>query len=321
MVTRNEVVYAFRLLLGRDPENETAIEHFSHVSDWATLRNVFLNCAEFKSKVKIEPSVGGPDDFITSPPNAVDVEISEEHFDRLVKHVQTAWEILGAEKPHWSVLTNPLFLPDNIDANVAGFYDTGASSVDILVKAAARAGKTLPADWTCFELGCGVGRVTAYLAKRFDHVIASDISHPHLQITSEHLKRNGIENVRLLQLKSLKTLETLEPFDLFYSIIVLQHNPPPLIYRMLQLIFDKVKIGGCVYFQVPVAYPDYRFSITDYLTTVEQGEGAMEMHVLPQPYLFRLLQENGFRILDLQRDNWAGPTFHSVTVFAEKTRN
>ena len=161
---------------------------------------------------------------------------------------------------------------------------------------------------------------TSCLAGRFGHVIASDISHPHLKITRDRLQAIHIENVTILQLKSWETLESLEPFDVFYSVIVLQHNPPPLIHRILQLIFDKVRTGGFVYFQVPVACPGYSFSIADYLATVERGEGTMEMHVLPQVYLFRLLDEHGFRVLDFQRDNWAGPVYHSVSVFAEKMR-
>ncbi len=321
MVSRNEVIYAFRLLLGREPESEATIDHFQQAPTWANLRDLFLQSTEFKTKIKPDAFIDGSTDFITSPPSFVDVEISDEHFDRLVSHVQAAWETLGREQPHWSVLTNPKFLPDNIDANVGGFYDTGESSVQILEKAAARAAKDLPANWTCFELGCGVGRVTSFLARRFKHVVAADISYPHLQIASEYLSSKGARNVAFLQIKSLETLERLEPFDAFYSIIVLQHNPPPLIYRMLQLILSKVRVGGCVYFQTPVAQHNYRFSIDEYLAKVENGEGGMEMHVLPQVHLFRLLDENGFRILDLQRDNWPGPGFHSVTVFAERRDN
>ena len=233
MVTRDEVIYAFRFLLGRDPENEKVIEQFLAVPNLADLRVLFLECAEFKAKAKVEASTAGLIDFSLSPPSTVDVEISEEHFDRLLRHVQTSWEALGAEKPHWSVLTQPEFLPDNIEANVMGFYETGGGDVQKLEKAAARAVKMLSPDWTCFELGCGVGRVTSSLAKRFRHVIASDISHPHLRLASEHLQSKGVGNVTFLQLKSLEMLKNIEPFDVFYSVIVLQHNPPPLIYRLL----------------------------------------------------------------------------------------
>lgn len=320
MVTRDEVIYAYRLLLGREPENGAVIEKMLSLPSWKELRDAFVDCAEFKAKTHAGATIDCSADFTLSPRSNVDVEISDEHFEQLVKHIRTAWEALGTEKPHWSVLVNPDYLPNKIDANILDFYATGERSVQILEKAAARAGKTLPGEGTCFELGCGVGRVTSCLSNRFRHVIASDISQPHLEITRERLQAIDRNNVTLLRLKSLEILECLEPFDVFYSVIVLQHNPPPLIYRMLQLIFYKVRTGGFVYFQVPVAFPDYKFSIAAYLKAIERGEGAMEMHILPQVYLFRLLDEHGFRILDLQRDNWTGPAYHSITVFAEKLR-
>jgi 2-polyprenyl-3-methyl-5-hydroxy-6-metoxy-1,4-benzoquinol methylase len=318
MVSRTEVLDAYRFLLGRDPESAAAIDNLLHVPDWENLRELILNCAEFKSKCDPDAFIKGATDYINAAPNPVDVEISESHFNRLVEHVQTSWEALGREQPHWSVLTNPKFLPGSIESNVGSFYDTGESSVQIMERAATRAGKKLSFDWTCFELGCGVGRVTSRLVTRFKHVFAADISHPHLAIASEHLKSVNADNVTFVQMKSLDTLKGLEPFDVFYSIIVLQHNPPPLIFRMLQLILEKVRNGGCVYFQMPVASPHYRFSIDEYLTAIAKGEATMEMHVLPQVYLFRLLAEHGFRILDFQRDNWTGPRFLSVSVFAEK---
>jgi SAM-dependent methyltransferase len=319
MVTRDEVVYAFRLVLGREPENAAVIDQFLGIPDWENLRNLFFASAEFGAKTNSAPAADMLTSFINSPPNSVDVEVSASHFDHLVRHVQASWEALGRKQPHWSVLTEPIFLPDNIKNNVEYFYDTGGGSLHALEKAAARAGKGLPSNWTCFELGCGVGRVTAYLARRFGHVIAADISKPHLTLADAYLQSKDVRNVSLVQLTSLGVLESLQPFDLFYSIIVLQHNPPPLIYRMLQLIFDKVKIGGYVYFQVPVAYPDYSFSIEKYIGTIGKDEGTMEMHVLPQAYLFRALDEHGFRLLDLQRDSWTGPAFHSVALLAEKT--
>ncbi len=318
MVTRDEVVYAFRLLLGREPENESVIEQFRSAANWAALRELFLGSAEFRAKVNTKLSVDGSTDFINLPPNSVDVHVSDEHFHRLVAHVQLTWESLGREQPHWSVLTNPLFLSKNIDANASTFYESGESSVHLLERAAARAKKELRSDWTCFELGCGVGRVTAYLAQRFREVVAADISLPHLKLADEHMQSGGMKNVELLQLKSLATLQNMDPFDIFYSVIVLQHNPPPLIYRILQLVFAKVRTGGCVYFQLPVAYPNYSFSIREYLAEIERGKGAMEMHVLPQVDLFHLLDEHGLRILDLQRDNWTGTGFHSISILAEK---
>jgi SAM-dependent methyltransferase len=316
MVTRNEIIYAYRLLLGRDPEDEAAIERLLLLPSWTNLRSQFMGSSEFK--VKASRYVSGSPNFIALAPNVVDVQISEEHFGRLVGHVQSTWETLGVEKPHWSVLTNPEFLPDNIEDNVTNFYDTGKVSVDLLEKAAARASKIFSPEWECFELGCGVGRVTAHLASRFRNVVACDISLPHLRIASEHLKNSKITNTTFLPLKTLETLKNIDSIDIFYSVIVLQHNPPPLIYRILQIILSKVNIGGFAYFQVPVAHSSYSFSIDDYLESVERNDRKMEMHILPQVHLFQLLDEHGFQLLDIQRDNSTGRDFHSITVFAEK---
>jgi 2-polyprenyl-3-methyl-5-hydroxy-6-metoxy-1,4-benzoquinol methylase len=289
------------------------------VPNWASLREIFMASDEFKTKLKSIKAAGETrPDFMLAPPAAIDVEISPSLFDRLVAHVQTSWEELGEKQPHWSVLTNPLFLPENIDANVQNFYDTGERSLRILELAAERAGKELPPALTCFELGCGVGRVTACLARKFKHVIAADVSQSHLSIAGAHLLKKKIDNVGLVQIKSLGTLENMMSFDVFYSIIVLQHNPPPLIYRMLDIIFGKVKKHGLVYFQVPVWKPNYTFSIESYMESIARKEHLMEMHALPQAYLFRVFEEHRFRILDLQQDNFAGPAFQSVTVLAEK---
>jgi SAM-dependent methyltransferase len=320
MVTRDEVISAFRLLLGRDPESDAVVEQLSSAPSWEILRRTFLESTEFNANWRPNDFGDSSLDFANAPPNLVDVEISAAHLELLVEHVQRSWEALGRTQPHWSVLTNPEFSPDKIETNVANFYSSGEHCVKILERAAARAGRELSSNLTCFELGCGVGRVTAYLANRFEYVIAADISAPHLALADTYLCSKKLKNVTLLQLRSLVELHNLAPIDIFYSLIVLQHNPPPLIYRMLQLVFSKVRMRGCVYFQVPVAYPNYRFSINEYLSIIDNNEGNMEMHALPQVYLFRVLDEHGFRILDLQRDRWTGPGFHSITVFAEKIR-
>lgn len=319
MVTRDEVVDAFRFLLGRDPENIAVVDKFLPVPNWRNLRDIFATSDEFKAKLMNGiPAGTAPPDFRFIAPNAVDVEISPEHFDQLMTHVQASWEALGKQQPHWSVLTNPSFLPENIDANVQSFYDTGRRSVQILEMAGARASRELPPRLTCFELGCGVGRVTSHLAEKFKRVVAADISAPHLALAMEHLRKKCLDNVMIVQLKSLTVLENIEPFDVFYSIIVLQHNPPPLIYRMLDIILGKIKRDGFLYFQVPVSRPDYSFSIENYMKAIRDDKAQMEMHTLPQTYLFRLLDEHGFRTLDLQHDSWAGSEYQSVTVFAER---
>jgi 2-polyprenyl-3-methyl-5-hydroxy-6-metoxy-1,4-benzoquinol methylase len=316
LVTRDDVISAYRLILGREPESEEAIKSHLGVASLYDLRGVMMDSDEFKVN---EPN-GNPVDFTEVSGDHVDVHVSDAHFDRLVKHVQETWERLGATRPHWSVITDPQFLPEQINANLEEFYSTAEENIRVLEKAAKRANKVLAPEMKCFELGCGVGRMTGSLAKRFKHVLAADISYPHLQLADEHLRSIGAKNVSLIQMKSLNTLAELEPVDLFYSVIALQHNPPPLIFAMLQMIFGKIRRGGFVNFQVTVALPGYRFVVDEYLSRIEKRDNEMEMHVLPQVHLFDLLDKSGFRILDAQQDRWAGPKYQSMAIFAEKIR-
>jgi len=139
MVTREEVVHAYRFFFGRDPESERVIERWLPVEDWLSLRDVFLESSEFHAKfaARLETLIS-PDDVLAEP-NHVEIDISDGQYRTLIEHVQGAWEALGAEKPHWSVLTDPRFLPDKIEANLGGFYESGAQSWELVERAAARA--------------------------------------------------------------------------------------------------------------------------------------------------------------------------------------
>ena len=150
-------------------------------------------------------------------------------------------------------------------------------------------------------------------------MIACDISRPHLDLARAYLDDAGQQNVTLLRLARLDSLESLAPFDFFYSVLVLQHNPPPLINRILEITFGKLREGGFAYFQLPVAARErYEFGIEDYLKRAESDKATMEMHILPQRRLFHLLEKSGMRVLDFQIDGYSGPSFQSVSILAQK---
>ena len=309
-VSREEVIYAYRFLLGRDPEDEAVIRENLKLRSWIELRKRFINSAEFVAK-------NTQKNFSGIPANDVNMFVSEENFSKLIAHIQSSWEILGREKPHWSVLTQDEYLPQNIKSNINRFFETGNSGISSLSHALSRSNRVLRREGTCVELGCGVGRVTFALAKQFRDVTGIDVSRCHLSIAESYKVNNEVKNVTLLLMESLATLESLPSFDFLYSTMVLQHNPPPLIDRMLRILFKKINDGGLIYFQVPVAREGYSFSIDAYLQSIENKK-TMEMHVFPQVHLFKLLDDCGLQLLDLQRDNAAGPNFHSFTMLAEK---
>ena len=63
------------------------------------------------------------------------------------------------------------------------FFASGRGDLAALVSALERHG--VSGQLPVFEYGCGVGRVTAHLARAFPHVTACDISASHLEMAQQ----------------------------------------------------------------------------------------------------------------------------------------
>jgi SAM-dependent methyltransferase len=317
-VSEHDVRIAYQLLLGRPPENEKVVrDHVKTCQNMAALRKVFLQSHEFRVSTGAVLGVR-PLDW---PPLVVEVDASPEAIKRLFKHIEANWSELGRLEPHWSVLTDDRFkaaaLADK--ENFATFFRSGHHTVGSFEIMAKRAGIDLSKYQSAFELGCGVGRITAVLAEKFSSVCAADISAPHLKVASEQLRGRSTEGrVEWLQLKSPRDLLAVKPFDVFFSIIVLQHNPPPLIKVLLESVLSKLRSGGVAYFQVPTYALGYTFKTDEYIKKARDG-AKIEMHVLPQAQLWQLLHDANCELLEVREDTAAGDRFIiSNTILARK---
>ena len=53
--------------------------------------------------------------------------------------------------------------------------------------------------------------------------------------------------------------------DLLYSVLVMQHNPPPVIAELLRAFLGRVNVGGFAFFQVPTYAENYEFTLDRYV--------------------------------------------------------
>lgn len=319
MVSTDDVRMAYRLILGREPENETVLRDAANACGTLDdLRGAFLNSAEFRGK--LEGDISGPTRWSgMEPPMEVEDRVDEATLARLLERVGLCWTGLAEVEPHWAVLTNDNFTRSNIAAHQDAFYASGRNDVDRLAAFLARSSLSLPADARCLEIGCGVGRVTGWLAGRVGHVTAVDIAPPMLRLAGEHLDRLGVGNVSLAHLDSIARLGTLGAFDILFSVLVIQHNPPPVMGHLLRTALDTLAPGGIAYFQLPTYAPDYRFRAADYLAQDPRSH-KMEMHALPQHTVFALLEEAGLRVLEVAEDELVGNRlWRSNTILARKS--
>ena len=261
-----------------------------------------------------------------APPLACDLDAAPAERQALFDRVAAGWSMLGESEPYWSVLSAPKFRAAVFAGHADEFYASEQDAVGLIQAVFARNGCSLSALTSCLELGCGVGRSTASLARLLPQVIAVDISPAHLTAARDHLARAGLANVNWHQVRSVEDFAALPRFDLLFSEIVLQHNPPPVIAAMLERLFARLDPGGYCLFQLPTYLEGYRFEVKSYLAASRPPDRndlprSMEMHLLPQRVVYRLMREAGIELIEVVEDNLTGhPSYQSMTFFARKAR-
>jgi SAM-dependent methyltransferase len=298
-VTREEAVLAYRMMLGREPESEEVIAHaISAAPDVATLGRHFAASPEFGRRHGINQHAAPRFD---APPLEIETEATPEELARLTEHLARYWTRMGVDAPHWSVVTQERFRPENIGANLAEFYEGGAWDGAVLDATLARIGRRAEEFAHAVDYGCGVGRITVHLARRFAVVTGLDISAPHLELAAAAVKEGGHANVTL-QRVTAADLMPVPRCDLWFSRIVLQHDPPPIAFEVLRRTFASLAPRGVAVFQIPTWCEGYRFRIAEYLAWRPGAE--MELHVVPQRAVLELAHRSGLILREIREDNY-----------------
>jgi SAM-dependent methyltransferase len=249
----------------------------------------------------------------------VDTDASDDQLTACLEKIRAAWTHLGIIKPHWSVLTHRQFLPENLGDSIDAFYASGEAESAGIENILARHDCSSLSEKICVEYGCGVGRVTMGLARRFGWVHGYDISPGHLSHAAERAKEIGLTNITF-HLCSENLLMQLNECDVAYSRIVFQHNPPPVQIRLIKNLLGALKPGGTAIFQVLTYMKDYHFNTREWLKKNHPPD--MQMHCLPQQKIFEIIAAENCIPLEVGDDDSAGhlDTWISNTFVARKLK-
>jgi SAM-dependent methyltransferase len=313
-ISKEEVLWCYRMILGREPESDAVVQARMTMKDLATLRKAFFHSPEFlKKRAALSgtrpPSPSLPLDL---PENEIETEATTTQLAECLAKIKQAWTHLGAAKPHFSVLTNKQYLPENIDDNMEGFWASGEVEAARFERMLTHHGGINLSSKTCLEYGCGVGRVTMGLAKRFAQIHAYDISPEHLNLAKKRATELGHSNCTF-HLCPDNPLHPLELCDFFYSRIVFQHNPPPVIKQLIRNALQALKPEGIAIFQVPTYRVNYRYSIDEWIATNHPLD--MQMHCIPQQIIFSIIIDENCTLLKMREDNSPGSNLFISNIF------
>jgi len=312
-VSDEAVLWAYRLFLEREPDSyENFLEH-KKCADHGMLARRFTSCREYQNTHSSGPKIGQHLDVDNIQ---IEVNCSQQELQLMLSRIGAAWSWFGENEPHWSVVTNDSFLQSNIADNIDSFYQSGRTDVARLL-AALRRNEIDPTEIRKVgDFGCGVGRITLALAKTFEYALGIDISKSHIALAEKQQEAVGCTNAKFTSISSVKDLSDVGKLDLIISLIVLQHNPPPVMAEILKTLLETLNSKGLIYFQIPTYIKGYTFSVKEYLS---KDQPKMEMNAIPQRQLFQILEKQNCQIIEVREDTLTGSaSMVSQTILARK---
>ena len=172
--------------------------------------------------------------------------------DSRLRALQRDWEDLGSLDPLWAILSDATRRATGWD--LGDFLATGDREVEELL---ARVGSMgLPARHDrALDFGCGVGRLTRALSRRFGETVGVDISVTMI----DHARRLNADTSNcsfVHHADSDLAILADASFDLVYSKFVLQHMPGrDVAERYVGELVRVLRPGGALVFQVPGRIP------------------------------------------------------------------
>ena len=300
-VSSEQARWAYRLLLGREPENEQVVTDLHGLADVAALRNNFLNSQEYRER---EGTRSYLSTYLDAPAPKVQVQCTPAEQQAMLDRIADAWARFGESEPHWSVLTNDIYRSGTIEDTIEHFYATGPMDIHVFLRMAERGGTDQTRIKRALDFGCGVGRLTLALAERFPEVVGIDVSAGHLKLARERAEATNVRNVTFEQIGAINDLDRWKgTFDFVLSRIVLQHNPPPIMAALLEKLLDALAKGGTAVIQLPTYIDGQEFVVSDYLANPQP---QMEMNALPQPEVFDIIARTGCRVREVREDESIG---------------
>jgi len=154
-----------------------------------------------------------------------------------------------------------------------------------------------PTD-TVLDLGCGIGRVTRYVAPLCREVWAVDVSETMLRFARERLAERQNVHFVLGRGTALPELET-GSIDFAYSLLTLQHVEREHAFKLLRELRRVIRDGGRAFLTFPNLLSDeYLHAFLHYVDVDEVSNPARARFYTPQE-VERLLPAAGLEIEQL----------------------
>jgi ubiquinone/menaquinone biosynthesis C-methylase UbiE len=162
------------------------------------------------------------------------------------------WDGLAKADPLWAILSEPDKKGNRWD--VQDFFQEGKREIDKLIGILRSFGAPISFG-AALDFGCGVGRLTQFLADHYDAVTGVDISPTMLQLARRFNRHDSRVQYIHNAVAHLGVFPDAQ-FDLVYCNLVLQHMEPRIAGGYIHEFFRIAKPQGFIVFQIPSHYSE-----------------------------------------------------------------
>jgi ubiquinone/menaquinone biosynthesis C-methylase UbiE len=237
--------------------------------------------------------------------------------------LKNAWEGLAGRDALSAILTDDSKAGGKWD--IADFMATGDAEIETVLSHLSGIGHPPDCNGAALDFGCGVGRLTQALARRFASCVGVDISGEMIR-QAESL--NHYSHCRYVASSSDRLPFDDASFAFVYSNIVLQHVPRRHAKNYLREFVRVLAPAGVLVFGVQDSFaaPDLSSRIvrarhvlhfrSRIRVALKRGAGDMQMHCLPEHIVRRSL--GSAKVVDIQFTNTAARDFNGKLVYLEQ---
>jgi SAM-dependent methyltransferase len=230
------------------------------------------------------------------------------------------WENLAERDALGAILTDASRVDGKWD--IAEFMATGDAEIQIVMSHLAGIGRIPNFEGAALDFGCGVGRLTQPLGRRFASCVGVDIAQ---QMIEKANSLNQYTHCRYVVHSGAGLPFADESFSFIYSNIVLQHVPARFSERYLREFVRVLAPGGVLVFGVQDSFaapnlPSRMIRVRHILRIRSRiqdalglGQRHMQMHCLPERVVRRAL--GSARVADIQLTNTAAKDFNGKLVY------
>ncbi len=239
-----------------------------------------------------------------------------------LKQAKQDWESIAQRDPLYAILSDAT--KRNKKWEEEEFFLTGEQEIAEVI-AGLKKKKLLKKFGTALDFGCGVGRLTQPLAKRFEKVYGVDISSMMIHLAKKENKYSKTCKYVLNQQVSLERFKD-NTFDFIYSSITLQHIKPAYAKKYVAEFIRVLKPEGILCFQLPtkrrsvvkhIAFRITPFFVLRILMKLLR-KNPTRMHGQSKKKVVEFIESEGGVVIETE-SNWKGGSYgHSLNYYITK---